>query len=131
MKLVRKKVLGYSMIPKINEMPPKIICDTEDYFKQLENLGFTLIDMDEETPKEISKEPIKADETPIYIVSEPVNISVQGGIKIDFPEDTSVTFVEENEQTKGLETKKETEKSEIKQKSKSNKSNKNKDKKQY
>lgn len=123
MKLVRKKVLGYSMIPKINEMPPKIICDTEDYFKQLENLGFTLIDMDEET----SKEPIKVDETPTYIVSEPVNISVEGGIKVDFPEDTSVTFVEENEQTKGLETKKEeTKKSEIKQKSKSNKNNKNK-----
>lgn len=126
MKLVRKKVLGYSMIPKINEMPPKIICDTEDYFKQLENLGFTLIDMDEETPKE----PIKEDETSKYVVSEPVNISVEGGVELDFPKDTSVTFVEENESTKGLETKSEEVKKseEIKQTSKSDKKNNKKNK---
>lgn len=121
MKLVRKKVLGYSMIPKINEMPPKIICDTEDYFKQLENLGFTLIDMDEETPKE----PIKENETSKFVVSEPVNISIEGGIELDFPKDTSVTFVVENENAKSLETKtKEIKKSENKQESKSNKNNK-------
>lgn len=121
MKLVRKKVLGYSMIPKINEMPPKIICDTEDYFKQLENLGFTLIDMDEETPKE----PVKENEISKFVVNEPVNISVEGGIELDFPKDVNVTFEVSNEINKNLGIKaEETKKSEIKQESKSNKNNK-------
>lgn len=116
MKLVRKKVLGYSLIPKINEMPPKIICDTEDFFKQLENLGFTLIDL-EDQPSDKNESTVEQN---LFIMDEVPNISIEGGLDLSMPENMIIKFIEEDK----VEVKKEIDnKSENSKESKSNKKN--------
>lgn len=116
MKLVRKKVLGYSLIPKINEMPPKIICDTEDFFKQLENLGFTLIDL-EDQPSDKNESTVEQN---LFIMDEVPNISIEGGLDLSIPENTNIKFIEEDK----VEVKEEmVNKSENSKESKSNKKN--------
>ena len=54
-KLVKKRVLGSSKLPKFNAYPPMIVVETEDYFKQLKNLGFTIQDIEEESKPKVSK----------------------------------------------------------------------------
>lgn len=58
-KLVKKRVLGSSKIPKFDAYPPMVICETEDYFTMLKNCGFIVQDVEEEksVEKVIDKKP--------------------------------------------------------------------------
>ena len=72
-KLVKKRVLGSSKIPKFDAYPPMVICETEDYFTMLKNCGFIVQDVEEEKPTPTAKKEkaIKKEE-PLLVEEEKV-----------------------------------------------------------
>lgn len=108
-RIVTRRVLGQSIIPKYNVRPPLVITDTFDFFIQLENFGFKIEEVKEEVTvksnKEEKKEEVKVEPKETFIVSEPVNASIIGGVEIETPSDVKIEF--EGEDKLGISIEKE------------------------
>ena len=100
-KLVKKRVLGSSKIPKFDAYPPMVICETEDYFTMLKNCGFIVQDVEEEKPiPATKKEKVVKKEEPVVVEEEKVEEApvVEEPVKEDLI--TEEPVVVEEKQTK-------------------------------
>ena len=102
-KLVKKRVLGSSKIPKFDAYPPMVICETEDYFTMLKNCGFIVQDVEEEKPTPTTKKEktIKKEE-PLLVEEEKVEEVpvVEESVKEDLIVEEPVVVEEKQTKTK-------------------------------
>lgn len=103
-KLVKKRVLGSSKIPKFDAYPPMVICETEDYFTMLKNCGFIVQDVEEEKPTPTTKKEkaIKKEE-PLLVDEEKVEEEVpvvEESVKEDLIVEEPVVVEEKQTKTK-------------------------------
>lgn len=103
-RIVTKRILGKSIIPKYNVRPPLTVTDSFDFFIQLENFGFIIEDVENEkvtTIKEEKKEENKNNEN-ILITEKDINLSIDGGMDLNIPNEVALKF-EEKEDFEGKE----------------------------
>lgn len=102
-KLVKKRVLGSSKIPKFDAYPPMVICETEDYFTMLKNCGFIVQDVEEEKPiPTAKKEKVIKKEEPLLVEEEKVEEApvVGESVKEDLIVEEPVVVEEKQTKTK-------------------------------
>lgn len=102
-KLVKKRVLGSSKIPKFDAYPPMVICETEDYFTMLKNCGFIVQDVEEEKPiSTAKKEKAIKKEEPLLVEEEKVEEAPVVGeyVKEDLIVEEPVVVEEKQTKTK-------------------------------
>lgn len=97
MKLVTKKVYGNIVIPKINELPPKIIRDTESFFEQLRIMGFTVVDYEQEETTENTE--VETESKTDLSLPEGTNVTIETSEELTealtLKEESTLTFTEE------------------------------------